>query len=668
MYMTSEQKNLKELCINTIRTLSMDAVQKADSGHPGAPMGLAPVAFSLWDSILRHNPANPRWFNRDRFVLSNGHASMMLYSLLHIFGYDISLEDIKNFRQLDSKTPGHPEYDPDTGVETTTGPLGQGAANSVGMAIASKWLGERYNKENFELINYRVYSILGDGCMMEGITSEAASLAGHLGLDNLVWIYDNNHISIEGDTDLAFTEDVKKRFEAYKWKIIHVTDANDLDNLKKAYFDALEIKGSPVLIVVDSHIAYGSPNLQDSEASHGAPLGEEEVRKTKEFYGWDPDQKFYVPEEIDSYRKNVVQMGKELENQWQAMYNEYAEKYPKLAEELAMIRNREIPADYASELPDFAPEQGGLATRKASGAVLKSIARKVPWLIGGAADLAPSTKTLMEFSDSFSRENRSGRNFHYGVREHAMGAIANGISLSKVRNFCATFFVFTDYMKMAIRLAAMMKLPNIYVFTHDSIGIGEDGPTHQPVEHLPALRAMANIDVIRPADATELNFLWKHVMELKDRPAAFVLTRQSVPILDREKYGKAEKSLKGAYIIAGDENEKPDIILIAAGSEVHACLQAYDKLKDENIKARVISMPCRELFERQSLDYQRKIIPEEVDKRLAVEAASPFGWGKYAGDNVIGINRFGKSAPGGELFQDFGFTAENIYRRAKDIL
>ena len=665
--MTTKNENREKLCIDTIRTLSMDAVQEANSGHPGAPMALAPVAFSLYDSCMKHNPANPRWMNRDRFILSNGHASMLLYSILHITGYGISLEEIKNFRQLGSHTPGHPEYKPELGIETTTGPLGQGAGNSVGMAMAGKWMAERYNKDELNIIDYNVFSILGDGCMMEGITSEAASLAGHLGLDNLIWIYDSNNISIEGDTDLAFTEDTIKRFEGYDWNVLHVTDANDVKSLKKAYSGALETEGKPTLIVVDSHIGYGSPNLQDDASVHGAPLGEEEIRKTKEFYGWDPDKKFHVPQEVKEYQEEAIQKGKKIEEEWQKKFRKYKEKYPELSEELEMIRKRELPEDFDIELEEFPADEDGTATRKSSGAILKKIGKKVPWLIGGAADLAPSTKTHMDFSGDFSKEDRAGRNLHYGVREHAMGAIANGLSLCNLRNFAATFFVFTDYMKMPIRLAAMMELPNIFIFTHDSIGIGEDGPTHQPIEHLPALRSMPNIDVIRAADANELIYSWKYVMQLKDRPAAFILTRQSVPTIDRDKYNSAEGAGKGAYILAG-EDENPDIILIATGSEVNVSLKAYELLKEKGINARVVSMPCRELFERQDEEYKNAVIPDDIDNRLVVEAASPFGWGKYANDNVLGINRFGTSAPGSECFDDFGFTPDNIVEKVEDII
>jgi len=513
----SSNTRLEKLIINTIRTLAMDAVQRANSGHPGTPMALAPLAFMLYDDFLKFNPKNPHWLNRDRLVLSAGHASMLLYSVLHIMGFDVTLEDIKNFRQLDSKTPGHPEYGVTPGVEMTTGPLGQGAATSVGMAIAEKWLESYFNRPDNEIIDYRVYAIVSDGCIMEGITAEAASLAGHLGLNNLIWIYDNNHITIEGSTELAFSEKVAERFRAYNWNVEHITDANYLLMIQSYLLNAIDEDEKPSLVILDSNIAYGAPHKQDTAAAHGAPLGEDEIRATKQNYGWDPDKHFYVPEEVKQYRQEIVRKGEQLETRWLQKFDEYQRTHPDLAQQLRQIQDQQLPGDWEKALPSFPADAKGIATRQSNGNVLNAIAKKIPWLIGGAADLAPSTKTTIENAASFSRENYGGRNFHFGIREHAMGAIVNGMTLSNLRAYGATFFVFSDYMRPAIRLAALMKIPSIFIFSHDSIGLGEDGPTHQPIEQLASLRAMPDLDVIRPADANELSVLWKHIIELNDR-------------------------------------------------------------------------------------------------------------------------------------------------------
>jgi transketolase len=646
--------------INTIRTLSMDAVQKANSGHPGTPMALAPVAFTIYDAFLRFNPENPLWPNRDRFVLSAGHASMLIYSLLHVMGYDVSLEDIRNFRQLHSNTAGHPEYGMTPGVEMTTGPLGQGVGTSVGMAIAEKWLKGYFNRPDFDIMDYNIFAVASDGCIMEGISHEAASIAGHLGLDNLIWIYDNNQITIEGSTDLAFSEDVRNRFEAYQWHVQHVDDANDTDALGKSIRTAIAEKEKPSLIIVDSHIAWGAPNKQDTADAHGAPLGEDEIRATKSFYGWDPDKSFYVPEDVMQYSRKMIQKGRQLEQNWNMKFEEYEAKHPDLAHHFRQIQNGELPGDWDDALPAFPADEKGMATRQSNGKILNAVAEAVPWLLGGSADLEPSNKSRIAASKDFSTTD-AGRNFHFGVREHAMGAIVNGMALSGLRSYGATFFVFSDYMRPAIRLAALMELPVIYIYTHDSIGLGEDGPTHQPVEHLASLRAMPNLDVIRPADANELSVLWKHVMESTHRPSALVLTRQGVPTLDRRVYASAELALKGAYVLF-DSAEDPDVILIGTGSELHLCIKAAEELALKNIKCRVVSMPCQELFDRQPESYKREVLPEHVRARVALEAGSEFGWDKYVGDNgiVIGMHSFGESAPYKQLYDMYGITVENI--------
>jgi len=666
-----KKDKLEQLIINTIRTLSMDAVQKANSGHPGTPMSMAPVGYTIWDKFVRFNPQNPDWPNRDRFVLSAGHASMLLYSLLHITGYDLSLNDIKTFRQLHSKCAGHPEYGLAPGIECTTGPLGQGYATSVGMAVAEKWLATYFNRPGHEMINYNVFSIGGDGCMMEGISSEAASLAGHLGLSNLVWIYDNNHITIEGHTALAFSEDVAARFMGYNWHVQRVGDANDLELLQEALDRALKEDEQPSLIIVDSHIGYGSPNKQDTSAAHGEPLGEEEIRKTKINYGWDPSKKFYVPDEVKEYRKQMLKRGKNDEDEWNEKFSKYAFEYPDLAKQFEMIENREMPEDWEKCLPVFPADPNGPATRSSNGKILNAIGKDIPWLLGGAGDVGPSTKTYLDDASSFERNVYSGRNFHFGIRENAMAAVTNGMVLSKLRAYAACYFVFSDYLKAPLRLSCLMQNPVIYIFTHDSIGLGEDGPTHQPIEHLAALRAVPNLDVIRPADANELSALWKYVMEVKDRPVALILTRQNVPTIDRDKYAPAEGALKGAYILA-DSKGKPDVILIGTGSEVQLCLGAYEKLKKQGIKARVVSMPCWSIYEMQGTDYWEEVLPDSVRARVSVEAASTFGWRRYVGlhdkGGVIGVSTFGESAPIGDLFPEFGLTVDHVVSKAKEVL
>ncbi len=664
-------KTLLNLCINTIRTLSMDAVQKANSGHPGTPMALAPLSFTLFDKFLRFNPSNPDWPNRDRFVLSAGHASMLLYSTLHLMGYKITIDDIKNFRQLHSICAGHPEYGLAPGIETTTGPLGQGAATSVGMAIAQKWLAERFNKPGFKIIDYRIFAIASDGDMMEGISGEAASIAGHLGLDNLIWIYDNNHITIEGNTSLAFSENVRKRFLAYEWNVRQVDDANNTNLIEDKIKIAIQKKKKPSIIIVNSHIAYGAPTKQDTAEAHGSPLGEEEIRGAKKFYGWDPDKKFFVPEEVNEYTKTAIEKGKKAEQEWNELFDKYEKEYPDLAKEFKMIQNGELPKGWDSGLPTFPADSKPISGRKASNKILNAIAEKIPWIIGGAGDLAPSTLTLLDKTSNIEKGNFTGRNLHYGIREHSMTAITSGLALSKLKAFASTFFIFTDYMKPSIRLAALMKLPVIYILTHDSIGLGEDGPTHQPIEQLAALRAMPDIEVIRPADANEVSVLWKYIIQLKDKPAALILTRQDLPVFDRTKYSPADGALKGGYILADSEGT-PEIILIATGSEVYLCVEAYEKLKKEGIKARVVSLPCWSLFDRQSAKYRESVLPKKVKTRVAVEAGSTFGWCHYTGNEstsaVIGMKTFGASANYKDLFKEFGITVETIVKTSKELL
>ncbi len=671
------------LSINTIRTLSMDAVQKANSGHPGAPMALAPVAYSLWQHFLRFDPKDPIWPNRDRFVLSNGHASMLLYSMLYLTGvkavnpkYErlnepaVSLDDIKQFRQINSKTPGHPEYRLTSGIETTTGPLGQGVGNSVGMAIAGMWLATTYNRPGFAVFDYNVYAVCGDGDMMEGVASEAASLAGHLKLRNLCWIYDSNHITLDGPASDSFSENVKLRFEGYGWHVLHVPDANNLEELEKAYKRFLELKDKPTLIIVNSHIGYGSPHKQDSNAAHGEALGEDEVKLTKKFYGWPEDAKFLVPDGVlEHFQEGIGKRGRSLHEKWSALFGEYSSKFPDLADQINRMQKRELPDGWDKNLPTFATDAKGVATRESSATVLNAVAKNVPWLIGGSADLATSTKTTLKFdgAGNFKADGYCGRNMHFGVREHGMGAALNGMALSKVRPYGGTFFNFSDYMKPAIRLAAIMEIPVIYIYTHDSIGLGEDGPTHQPVEQLAGLRAIPGLVVLRPCDANEVVESWKVIMKLRHEPAALVLSRQALPTLDRTKYSSAEGVAKGAYILADAPDGKPDVIIMGTGSEVSLCIGAYEQLKAEGVKVRVVSMPSWDIFEHQDEAYRKKVLPPEVKARVAVEQASTFGWAQYVGMNgkIIGMHTFGASAPLKELQKKFGFSPDKIVEAAR---
>ncbi len=677
---------LDQLCINTIRTLSMDAVQKANSGHPGAPMALAPVAYCLWQQFLRYDPEDPLWPNRDRFVLSNGHASMLLYSLIHLAGVRevtpdgkilstpaLSIDEIKNFRQLGSKTPGHPEYGLTTGVETTTGPLGQGVANSVGMAIAERWLAAYFNRPGFELFDYNIWAICGDGDMMEGISSEAASVAAHLKLSNLCWIYDSNHITIEGNTDLAFDENVAARFVGYGWDVQHLPDANDLVALADAYTHALKVTDRPKLIIVNSHIGYGSPHRQDTKEAHGEALGEEEVKLTKRFYGWPEDAKFLVPDGVRENFSNVMgKRGRQLSGQWNTLFAKYSEKYPDLAAQFERMQRRQPSEGWDKELPTFAADAKGLATRDSSGKVLNAIAKNEPWLMGGSADLYPSTKTRLTFDGAgdFEPDHYNARNFHFGIREHSMGAIVNGMVLANIRAYGSTFLIFSDYMKMPIRVSAIMEVPSIWIFTHDSIGVGEDGPTHQPIEQLVTLRAVPGLITLRPADANEVLEAWKVIMTLKKQPVALALTRQAVPTFDRTKYASAAGLARGAYIMADAGGGKPDVILMATGSEVYLCIDAYEKLKAEGIRARVVSMPSWELFEHQDQSYRNQVLPPEVTARVAVEQASGIGWAQYAGakGRIIGMHTFGASAPLKDLQKKFGFNSEAIVQAAHEQL
>ncbi len=665
-----EFTDLDTLCINTLRFLAVDAVQKAASGHPGMPMGDAPMAHVLWSRHLRHNPLNPLWPGRDRFVLSAGHGSMLLYGLLHLSGYPLSLEDLKNFRQWASQTAGHPEYNPALGIETTTGPLGQGFANGVGMAMAARYLAGRYNRPGYTLFDYNIYAICGDGDMMEGVSNEAASLAGHLGLGSLVYLYSDNHITIEGSTDISFTEDVGARFEALEWHVQRV-DGNDLAGVNEAIERAKAERERPSLIVARTHIGFGSPSKQDSAGAHGAPLGPEEVAKTKENLGWPLEPDFYVPEEVAEAYGSARLRGEALEASWLESFGRYAEEYPALAEELSSLLKGEFPRGWEDTLPEFGTEKGPMATRKASGVVLNVIAGKTPFLVGGSADLAPSNNTHLDGYEDFTSRH-PGRNLHFGVREHAMGAIMNGMAQSRaIVPYGATFLVFSDYMRPAIRLAALMGLHLVYVFTHDSIGLGEDGPTHQPVEHLAALRAIPGLRVIRPADAGETVVAWKAALTLTDGPTALVLTRQGVPVLDRKKdLAPAEGLLRGAYVLRDFSRGDPHIILIGTGSEVHLCLEAAKVLSDKGVKARVVSMPSWELFNEQERAYRESVLPPHVRPRLAVEAGVTQGWRQYVGDHgdIIGINRFGASAPYKEIFRHFGFTVENIVERASAIV
>lgn len=664
-----KSKNLIQKSIDTVRVLSADAVQKANSGHPGTPMALSPLGHVLWSEVMHYNPKNPDWINRDRFVLSCGHACMLQYSYLYLSGYKITLNDLKNFRQLHSITPGHPEYGLTPGIEVTTGPLGQGFANGVGMAIAQQYMAARYNQPDFNIFDYKIYTICSDGDLMEGVCAEAASLAGHLGLGNMIYFYDSNHITIEGDTDLAFDEDVSKRFEAYGWHVQNLPDINDLDALRKAIKKAQNETTRPSLIKVRSEIGYGSPHKQNTAAAHGSPLGIDEVRLVKENFGFDPDKDFVIPEDVLDFYRNAGKKSAEKEKEWNERYKKYRKRHPDLAKEYEDLSAGKLPSDYDRKFPVFAPGTD-MATRKASGKTLNAIAEYFPQLIGGSADLAPSTDTNLNDYKSFSPKNRDGRNFHFGIREHAMGAVLNGMALSNyLIPYGATFLIFSDYMRPPLRLAAIMKIRQIMVFTHDSIALGEDGTTHQPVEQLIGLRSVPNLTVIRPADANETAQAWRVAIEHTDGPVALSLTRQEIPVIDQKKYTKAKNLEKGAYILSDCEGT-PDVILMASGSEVHLILEAQKELKKSKINARVVSMPCWNLFDQQSAAYKEKVFPKNIRKRLAVEAGLPLGWMKYTTDDgdVIGIEKFGESAPADELMKEYGFTVENVVKRTKALL
>ena len=663
----------------------MDAVQQANSGHPGTPMAMAPVAYVLWQEFLRFDPEDPIWPNRDRFILSAGHASTLLYSILHLAGvkavnrkYEtlgelaVPLEDLKNFRQLESRCPGHPEYRWTSGVETTTGPLGQGVATSVGVALASKWLAEKYNRPNFKMFDYDVYALAGDGCMMEGISGEAASLAGHLGLSNLCWIYDNNHITIEGNTSLAFSEDVAGRFLAYGWNVRRVSNANDLDLLREAFDHFKKTTDRPTLIIVDSHIAYGAPTKQDTSAAHGEPLGEQEIRATKRRYEWPEDAKFLVPPEVrEDFKDKIGQRGAKLRSGWMRLFADYQKEFPELAAQTLAIQHREPPQGWDAEIPTFAADAKGLASRDSSGKVLNAIAKKHPWLIGGSADLSPSTKTRLTFEGAgeISAESLGGRNIHFGVREHAMGAILNGLALAKLRAFGSGFLIFSDYGRGSLRLSAIMEIPVIYIFTHDSIGVGEDGPTHQPVEQLPSLRAIPGLVDIRPCDANEVVEAWRAIMEIKHEPVALILSRQALPTLDRSKVAPASGLRKGGYILSDASDGKPDVILIGSGSEVSLCIGAQEELKKQGVEARVVSMPSWKLFEDQEENYRDSVLPPQIKARVSVEQSARFGWERYVGiDGArIGMRTFGESAPLQKLVKKFGFTVDAVVSAAKEL-
>ena len=678
-------ESIDELCVNTIRTLCIDAVQQANSGHPGTPMAMAPVVYTLWQDFLRFDPADPIWPNRDRFVLSSGHASTLLYSMLHLTGVtsvdekyerlgtpSVSLDDLKHFRQLGSKCPGHPEYHLTSGVETTTGPLGQGVANSVGMAIAADWLSRHFNRPDFAIFDYDVFALCGDGCMMEGVSSEAASLAGHLRLGNLTWIYDSNHITIEGNTALAFSEDVAARFLGYGWQVLRVSDANDRDRISDAIANARRTDDRPTLIIVESHIAYGAPHKQDTSAAHGEPLGEEEVRETKRRYGWPEDAKFLVPEGVrEHFAAKFGARGQKLRAEWLALFARYKSAHPDLADACERIQRRDLPDGWDQDIPVFPADPRGIASRDSSARVLNAIAPRLPWLLGGAADLAPSTKTRLTFpgAGDFEADDHSARNFHFGIREHAMGSICNGMSVSKLRPYGSGFLIFSDYMKAPIRLSALMELPVIFVFTHDSIGVGEDGPTHQPVEQVVGLRGIPGLIVLRPADANEVAEAWRLVLELKHQPACLILSRQNLPTLDRSRYAAASGLKRGGYVLA-DMGGEPEVILISTGSEVSLCVEVYEKLASEGVKARVVSMPSWELFEQQDAAYRAAVLPPAVTRRVAVEQASTLGWERYTGlrGTIIGMKTFGASAPLKELLVKFGFTPEHVYAAAKEQL
>jgi transketolase len=682
--MTNER--LDQLAINTIRTLSMDAVQEAKSGHPGTPMALAPLVYTIWNRVMRFDPHDPIWPNRDRFVLSNGHASMLLWSVLHLtetqavnaeyetLGHaSVSLEDIRHFRQLESKAPGHPEYHWVSGVETTTGPLGQGVATSVGMGIARKWLADRFNRPGFEIFDYDVYAVCGDGCLMEGVASEAASLAAHLGLDNLCWVYDNNHITIEGRTNITFTEDVATRFLGYGWNVLRVGDANDIDRIEHALGVFRQTRGRPTLLILDSHIGYGSPHRQDTSAAHGEPLGDDEIRLCKRFYGWPEDAKFLVPDGVkEHFAAGIGARGAAARTRWSDLFESYRTQFPALATEIEQMQRRELPAGWDENLPVFPADPKGVAGRDASGKVLNVLARNVPWFLGGSADLGPSNKTTLTYegAGSFQPGTPGGKNLHFGIREHAMAAIVNGLSLSKIRAFGATFFIFSDYARPAIRLSALMELPTILVFTHDAMGDGEDGPTHQPVEQLLSLRAIPGLVTLRPGDANEVVEAFRYVMQLQHQPAVLALSRQPLPTLDRSKYAPASGVARGAYVLADAPGGKPEVILIGTGSEVILVVQAHEKLVAEGIRSRIVSMPSWDIFEHQAEEYRESVLPADVKARVAVEQASTLGWERYVGSSgrVIGMKTFGASAPLKELQKKFGFEPEHVVAAAKELL
>jgi transketolase len=682
--MTDEQ--MVQLAINTIRTLSIDAVQQAKSGHPGTPMALAPLVYTIWNRVMRFDPQDPIWPNRDRFVLSNGHASMLLWSMLYLTGvqavnadYEIlgqpavTLDDIRRFRQLDSKAPGHPEYHWTSGVETTTGPLGQGIATSVGMALGQKWLAHRFNQPGFDIFDYDIYAVCGDGCMMEGVGSEAASLGGHLGLDNLCWVYDNNHITIEGNTRITFTEDIAARFLGYGWNVLRVGDANDIDRIQHALEIFRQTKGRPTFIILDSHIGYGSPHKQDTSAAHGEPLGEEEVRLCKRFYGWPEDAQFFVPEGVqEHFTAGVGARGAEARRRWTELFGAYRGKYPELAAEIDQMQRRELPSGWDRNLPVFPADPKGLAGRDASGKVLNVLAQNIPWLLGGSADLGPSNRTILKFEGAgdFQAGSPEGKNLHFGIREHAMAAMVNGLSLSKLRAFGASFFIFSDYARPAMRLSALMELPTIFIFTHDAMGDGEDGPTHQPVEQLASLRAIPGLVTLRPGDANEVVEAYRHIMQLRHQPAVLALSRQPLPTLDRSKYAPAAGVRRGAYVLADPPDGAPEVILIATGSEVYLAVEAHEMLLAEGIRSRVVSMPSWEIFDHQTQEYRESVLPPNVTARVAVEEASTFGWERYVGcsGHIIGMKTFGASAPLKELQRKFGFEPERIVAAAKEQL
>lgn len=677
---------LDQLCINTIRTLSIDAVQKAKSGHPGTPMALAPLVYTIWNRVLRYDPQDPIWPNRDRFVLSNGHASMLLWSALHLTrtravnaDYEtlgqpaVTLDDIRRFRQLDSKATGHPEYHWTSGVETTTGPLGQGVATSVGMAIGEKWLANHFNRPGFDIFDYNMYVICSDGDLMEGVSSEAASLAGHLGLDNLCWVYDNNHITIEGSTRLAFTEDVEARFLAYGWNVLRVGDANDLDRIEHALDIFRKTKGRPTFIVLDTHIGYGSPHKHDTAASHGEPLGEEEVRLTKRFYGWPEDAKFLIPDGVyERFDSGIGARGARLRREWTALFDSYRTQYPELANEIELMQRRELPEGWDRNLPVFPTDAKGIAGRDASGKVLNVLAQNIPWFLGGSADLGSSNRTTLTYKGAgdFQTETPGGKNLHFGIREHEMTAIVNGLSLSKIRAFGATYFIFSDYARPAIRLAAIMELPSIFVYTHDAMGDGEDGPTHQPVEQLASMRAIPGLITLRPCDANEVVEAYRYIMQLRHQPAALTLSRQPLPTLDRSKYAPASGLARGAYVLADAPGGNPEVIIIATGSEVILAVKAHEELIAEGIRSRVVSMPSWEIFDHQSEEYRNSVLPPSVKARVAVEQASTLGWERYVGPTgrIIGMRTFGASAPLRELQRKYGFEPDQVVAAAKQQL